>query len=57
MTPFQVLREDADEVIGFINCIIETTPADASPGKAAPAAEKKEKRIRVDSKTATGGWF
>lgn len=55
-SPFDVFQQDTDEVIMLINFYIEmgeknenNMPANVTP--------KAEKRIRVNDKTATGGWF
>lgn len=53
MSPFAVLREDADEVISFINCLICMAPPDGSDGR----VPEGEQRKKVNDKTATGGWF
>lgn len=52
-SPFDVFEQDTDEVIMIINFYIElgTEKSYTSTGK------KKEERIRVNDKTATGGWF
>ena len=59
VSPFEVLEKDIDDFIMIANCMIaknEKTPqgskyADGKKGS------KKETRIRVNDKTATGGWF
>lgn len=56
MTPFELFAQDTDEVIMLINYYIEKgNYSDAPTGK----TEKghSEARIRVNDKTATGGWF
>lgn len=58
-SPFTVFDQDTDEVIMLINFYIrlgdeignEDRPAQV---RSAPA---KEQRIRVNDKTATGGWW
>lgn len=53
--PFVIFDQDVDEVIMTINFYI------AIGNEHSPAPQKgqvqKEKRIRVNDKTATGGWF
>lgn len=59
VSPYQILKEDADETIAFFNTIVETTPTDEEHPQTQPARRStgKEKRIKVNDKTATGGWF
>ena len=53
-TPFDVLSQDIDDFILVVNAMI-------SKGQSKPIAntktQNKEERIRVNDKTATGGWF
>jgi hypothetical protein len=53
MTPFEVLDTDIDQFITLCNYLINldnnSTPAATSAGK--------ETRIKVNDKTATGGWW
>lgn len=56
MTPFELFKEHTDDVIMLINYYIEkgdsieyTAPKIQNP--------KGEKRIRVNDRTASGGWF
>ncbi len=51
--PFQIFDRDADEIIMLINFYIELGNEKTSN----PVPIKKEKRIRVNDKTATGGWW
>ena len=53
MTPFEVFEKDIDDFIILSNYLLSL---DAEPQ---PKAEKrrKETRIKVNDKTATGGWF
>lgn len=53
ITPFQVMREDMLEVVDLINYYIEKSELEPKGEK----TETKEKRIKVNNKTATGGWF
>lgn len=62
MTPFDLFAQDTDEVIMLLNYYIlkgENAPkAEARPqARAAHVKPKGEQRIRVNDKTATGGWF
>lgn len=57
MTPFEIFEQNTDEVIMLINYYIE------KGNDAPPAADKSQKntgkseRVRVNDKTATGGWY
>lgn len=58
VSPFEIMAQDCDEVIMVINYFI--TKADSDDGK--PAANhaangSKQEYIKVNSKTATGGWW
>lgn len=57
VTPFVLYEQDADEVIMTINHYI--AKAATTPTEAAPVQKKnnKQQRIRVNDKTASGGWF
>ena len=54
------MKQDCDEVIRIINYYIEVG-ANASPADEKPINNalkpKQEQRIKVNDKTATGGWF
>ena len=54
--PFDVLKQDKDEVIMLINYMAEKSEnvAAAAP---APAAKNDAARVWVNDKTATGGWW
>ena len=55
VTPFEIMAQDCDEVILFINYLLrkaETAPAASE----APAKSNKE-YIKVNDRTATGGWW
>lgn len=55
MTPFELFKQDADEVIEVINYYIEKGDGkEATPQK---SGAKREERIRVNDKTATNGWY
>lgn len=55
-SPFVVFEQDTDEVIMLINFYIQLND-NAETVKPAPATKSGETRIRVNDKTATGGWF
>ena len=52
--PFVIMDQDADEIIMTINFYIMLGGV---KNEAANAKASKETRIRVNDKTATGGWF
>lgn len=56
--PFQIMKENTDDVILLINYLSETEN-DKSKNKPVTAEKtpKGEERIRVNDKTATGGWW
>ena len=56
MTPFEMFSQDTNEVIMLINYYVEKGN---NTEYAAPHSDKTqgEKRIRVNDKTATGGWY
>lgn len=61
VSPFEIFQQDSDEVIMLINYYVVLSKE--KPQKKAelkPKAQKygsKNERIRVDDKTATGGWY
>lgn len=55
-SPFEIFDQDTDEVIMVINFYIELGFSESEKPKA-PVRMAKERRIRVNDKTATGGWF
>lgn len=55
MTPFDLFKQDADEVIAIINYFIEK--GKDSPHAVNTGAETRVERVRVNDKTATGGWW
>jgi hypothetical protein len=58
VSPFEIMAQDCDEVIMLINYFIEKADDDGTKPAAVPAANSsKEKYIKVNSKTATGGWW
>lgn len=54
-TPFDVLGYDIDDFILIANNMIEGNKTTKTTAKS--MVKPKEKRIRVNDKTATGGWF
>lgn len=57
LTPFEMFRENSDEVILLINHYITKAENQVPTEKKAVNKSSKEERIRVNDKTATGGWF
>lgn len=53
VSPFMVLEQDVDEVIMLINFYI----ALGKTKEIKPLQNKNNQRVRVNEKTATGGWF
>lgn len=56
MTPFEMFKQDAEEVIMLINYYIEKGE-DTEAKTPQNGVGKREERIRVNDKTATGGWY
>jgi hypothetical protein len=58
VSPFEIFQQDCDEVIMLINfyLIIGSERKD-SAGHAAKPQKTNDMRIRVNDKTATGGWY
>ena len=54
--PFLIFDQDVDEVIMLINFYIELG-ANESTNSSEGLPKTNETRIRVNDKTATGGWF
>jgi len=52
-SPFEIFNQDTDEVIMLINFYIRLGDEKHETN----IASNKEVRIRVNDKTATGGWF
>ena len=57
MTVFDVLKQDMDDVIMLINYYIERGADRDSATPPQTGGKKREERIRVNDKTATGGWW
>ena len=55
LTPFSLFKEDSEEVIMLINYLIEKSGETKNNNQS--THQKKEERIRVNDKTATGGWY
>lgn len=53
INPFDIFDREIDEVILMINFYIEL----GKENQATVTSQHKEERIRVNDKTATGGWF
>lgn len=56
VTPFVLYEQDTDDVIMTINHYIEKA-AFASSDPAPVQKKNKQQRIKVNDKTASGGWF
>ena len=56
VSPFEIFAQDCDEVIMLINFYL-ILAADPDAKKAIPKTSNKQQRIRVNDKTAPGGWF
>lgn len=59
LSPFEVLKQDKDYVIMMINFYIEkgNMNNEIEATVATHRHSNKNERIRVNDKTATGGWF
>ena len=56
--PFEIFKQDKDEVIMLINYLIEKgETVDEQPQIKHENKPKSQQRIRVNDKTATGGWW
>lgn len=53
--PFDILKQDKDEVIMLLNYMVEKSES-APPKKNAAASDEKQ-YIKVNNRTATGGWW
>ena len=54
--PFEIMRQDKDEVIMLLNYMAEKseeTPKD----RPVQSGEKQQQYIKVNDRTATGGWW
>jgi hypothetical protein len=60
ISPFSVFEQNADDVIMLINYFIEkseTGERENAQNFTNDKKEKKPERIKVNSQTATGGWW
>jgi hypothetical protein len=58
VSPFEITAQDCDEVIMFINHFITKADGKGAQSAARPAASSSnQQKIKVNSKTATGGWW
>ena len=55
VTPFEIMAQDCDEVIMLINHFLQK--AENEPAAGAAAADKGQQMVKVDDRTATGGWW
>lgn len=57
--PFEILKQDKDEVIMWINFTIEDAQQtqQTSSNKTIEKNDGQIKRVCVNDKTASGGWF
>lgn len=59
-SPFELLKQDCDEVIMIINYYIElgeNQPNENNISSTKNTVEKTQQRIKVNDETATGGWY
>ena len=52
ISPFEVLRSDVDDAFALIALLLQTDKTETNTKKTST-----DERIRVNDKTATGGWF
>lgn len=58
VTPFEIFKQDKDEVIMLLNYFIEKSNKEEPAVKTKNHfSEKQDRRIRVNDKTASGGWW
>lgn len=57
VTPFEVMKQDKDCVIMLINYMAEKADTLPTQSTAAPNKPKSETYIKVNNRTATGGWW
>lgn len=56
LSPFELFKQDSEEVIMLLNYLIEKS-LDNQSSQGFNSSNQKEQRIKVNDKTATGGWF
>ena len=56
-SPFEVLEQEVDEVIMLINFYLRLGSSKGDAAKPLQKCKKEVRRVRVNDKTATGGWF
>lgn len=56
MTPFELFAQDTEDVIMLMNYYIEKSN-DSNEVRTVGEKKRGNERIRVNDKTATGGWF
>ena len=52
VSPLDILNKDIDDFIMLVNYVLSLNVSEVRTDK-----PKKEERIRVNDKTATGGWW
>ena len=57
LTMFDIFNKDMDDVIMLINYYIERGEDKETKVPQKSGSGKREERIRVNDKTATGGWY
>lgn len=55
VTPFEIMAQDCDEVIMLINYFLKK--AEVEPSTEAAPANNKQQYVKVNDRTATGGWW
>ena len=55
VTPFEIMAQDCDEVIMLINYMLRK--AENAPASANAPANSDKQYIKVNDRTATGGWW
>ena len=56
-SPFEIFEQDSDEVIMLINFYLLLAKNNPDAKTTTPKSVKKEQRIKVNDKTASGGWW
>lgn len=58
VTPFEILNQDIDDFILIANYMIDLGGSESTATEVKQVKKpEKEMRIRVNDKTATGGWW